>query len=68
MRKATSKVIYCFIVLLTEQTKLICRSKMTRISVNSAHWKDLDFLQNVSSKFHKNKSEKNRADLKNIIR
>ena len=64
---AASKVI-CFIVLLTEQTKLTGRSKMTRISVNSAHWEDQNVLQKLSSKFNKNKSEKIRADLKNIIR
>ena len=67
MRIAANKVIY-FIVLLTEQTKLTGRSKMTRISVNSAHWEDQNVLQKLSSKFNKNKSERSRADLKNIIR
>ena len=67
MRIAANKVI-CFIVLLTEQTNLTGRSKMTRISVNSAHWEDQNVLQKLSSKFNKNKSERSRADLKNIIR
>ena len=67
MRIAANKVIY-FIVLLTEQTNLTGRSKMTRISVNSAHWEDQNVLQKLSSKFNKNKSERSRADLKNIIR
>ena len=67
MRMAASTII-CFIVLITEQANLTGRSKMTRISVNSAHWEDQNVLQKLSSKFNKNKSEKSRADLKNIIR
>ena len=55
MRMAASAV-KCFIV--TEQTNLTGRSKMTRISVNSAHWEDQNVLQKLSSKFNKNKSEK----------
>ena len=57
MRMAASEVI-CLIVLLTEQTNLTGRSKMTRISVNSAHWEDQNVLQKLSSKFNKNMSEK----------